>query len=448
VYSYGPNGAVTSDTTAAYNTFPYDPRERAWYMAAESAGKGIWCPIFMVSPVVPPATIPGLSFATPFYSATGELQAVCASDIDSRNVIDVLAPLAQADMSTLVYVVEDTTLILLGSSIGEHSTYSDGAISPATEANNWIIKQSATALLEADGVTFKADGAYTVQVDGSDDDFLCVQLTSYSDSASSTTLWKIVAVVQSDECDAGDDYERPLGETAAMMLADTAQILSAVGSLSEVLNFHSGSSITAPLSDSVLARTTEPAISGISQQSTWALTNSVIDLADVLVRTLYKKNVLRMSMYYFNILILFLCIYLQYSVGTVWVAGGTYLSYTFLGISSPLLTYRGEEGTASCPAFGSYPPIPTDCTQLYNTASDGTAGVQSSQLQYDARNEEWYSIATERGSNSWAGPSYSNFSADRVLVHSMPNYDPETAAFHSVSSASIRLSYCKYKYLL
>lgn len=205
MYSYGSFGQVSEGTVATYNTFPYDPRERAWYMAAESSQKGVWCPIFPVSPVVPPATIPGLSFATPFYAPTGDLIGVCASDIDSRNVIDVLAPLAESDMSTVVYVVEDSTLYLLGSSIGEHSSITDNDISVVMDAKNWIIRKSANTVIQ--NSEFLADGSYFVE-DLEEGGALCVELSTYSDSMSGTTAWKLVSVVIADTC--SSNYERPL----------------------------------------------------------------------------------------------------------------------------------------------------------------------------------------------------------------------------------------------
>ena len=293
VYSYGPFGQVTENAVATYNTFPYDPRERAWYMAAESSQKAVWCPIFPVSPVVPPATIPGLSFATPFYAPSGDLIGVCASDIDSRQVIDVLAPLAEDDMSTVVYVVEDATLYLLGSSIGEHSSITENTISAVTDANNWIIRESAKAVIQ--NSEFLADGSYVVEV-VDEGGVLCVELSTYSDNMSGTTAWKLVSVIMADTC--GSNYERPLSESSKLMLSEASRIFEAVASLPGVLNFQSGSSIDAPLSWPILDSTTEPPMEGSSQQSIWAVTNSAVDMSAFLVSNISVVFLLLKACFY------------------------------------------------------------------------------------------------------------------------------------------------------
>lgn len=107
------------------------------------------------------------------------------------------------------------------------------------------------------------------------------------------------------------------------------------------------------------------------------------------------------------------------------------------------LAYRGVESGASCDEFGAYAAISADCTVLYDVKTNGSAGLPIAQFEYDARDEPWYSAASERGSASWSAPHLSSISGDRLITHSMPGYDPDTGLWHSVSYASIRLSYCK-----
>lgn len=277
MFSYGPDGAILSTAVASYNTFPYDPRERKWYEDAAAAETATWCSLFPVSPVVPPATIPGLSYATPFYSASDELIGVCASDIDSTLVNEALAPLGAADMSTVVYAVESDTLYLLGSSIGEHSGIENNEISSVRDADNWVIRKSARAVI--DGSTFRADGSYTVAAD-SDGSALCVQLKTYLDDVSGTTGWKVVAAVQSSSC--GAEYTTPLSEVAVRMMEEVTNILRAVESLPRILNFQSGSDIFAPL-DAPILDTSEPGLDSLSRQSTWAVAHSSAHMHPFLV---------------------------------------------------------------------------------------------------------------------------------------------------------------------
>lgn len=143
------------------------------------------------------------------------------------------------------------------------------------------------------------------------------------------------------------------------MLTETTRIFEAVASLPGVLNFQSGSSINAPLSWPILDSTTEPPVEGTSQQSTWAVAKSVVDMSVFLVR-----NIMLSVLHEF----LLISFFTQHSVGTVYVQDGTFLAYVFSGGSTgedPLLAYREVDDTASCPAFGSFPEIPTDCTRLY-----------------------------------------------------------------------------------
>lgn len=122
----------------------------------------------------------------------------------------------------------------------------------------------------------------------------------------------------------------------------------------------------------------------------------------------------------------------------------------FIGGSAgedPLLAYREVDGTASCSAFGSYAAISTDCTRLFSVLSNGTVEQQNSQFEFDAREENWFSTATERGAGSWSGPHYSTFSPDRLITFSMPGYSAGSAEYHSVSFASLKLDYCECFYL-
>ena len=135
-------------------------------------------------------------------------------------------------------------------------------------------------------------------------------------------------------------------------------------------------------------------------------------------------------------------------MGTVYVSEGTYMAYIYVdeaeGDPSPLLAYRETDDSASCPGFASDPAYASDCMRMYSVAADGSTDAQQSQMQYDARREEWFSAATERGSDSWSGPHYSNLTAQRLITFSMPGYSPNDATYHSVSHASLRLSYSEF----
>lgn len=118
------------------------------------------------------------------------------------------------------------------------------------------------------------------------------------------------------------------------------------------------------------------------------------------------------------------------------------------GRDSPGLVFRNIDSMASCDSFGNYGLIASDCTRLYNIYENGTANEVSAQYAYDARNEEFFRLATERGALQWSSPHFSNFSEEGLMTVSIPNYDPWTFEYRSVSFASVRLSHRKYDYCM
>jgi hypothetical protein len=141
----------------------------------------------------------------------------------------------------------------------------------------------------------------------------------------------------------------------------------------------------------------------------------------------------------------------------VYVDQGTLLGYAFVesmvdGATAytPVMFYRNVTDGSYCDAFGSYGSISTDCTRMYSVNDDGSMLAVLSQMQYDARDEDWCTDSIIRGSMNWGSMMVSAFTGERVLPVSMPNFDTYAYSneLHSVSGAFLRLDYCKFDLVL
>jgi hypothetical protein len=230
----------------------------------------------MASPLLPPVYIPGFSFVSPFYSRVdGALEGICGSETDIRKINELLSQ--YADKHSLVYIVEASSLYLIGSSIGEHSTYNaESIVYNVTDAKNPIIRNTASELLFTDS-TFKPDGSYTMDISG---ETYCFELLSFSDSISYTLDWKIVAVDNSEGCEEVKSYERTIAQASRYMRHDVQSIFDGMAYIPAAIDFLSGSMVTSPLSTTTIAMHPEPGEEGqgtTTQQSLWLLMKAFED---------------------------------------------------------------------------------------------------------------------------------------------------------------------------
>lgn len=192
---------------------------------------------------------------------------------------DVEEVLADNNIQNVVqYVVSDTNE-LVATSVGESKVNSAGAIKVATDADNFIIRESSAQLL----TTANSDGLYYYYSDTDDSDYI-MKVTSFS--RGSSLNWRIVMVAE-------EDHIPDMSVKANVVMADLQAALDDLTqnteSLAYYLEYLSGTSTTAPLSAAILEDGATAQLTTVTHQTLWGLMNSFPEVRDVMVTYANKK---------------------------------------------------------------------------------------------------------------------------------------------------------------
>ena len=242
--------------------------------------------------------------------------------------------MADNNVANVVQYIVSETNELVATSVGETKVTSTGDIKLATDASNFIIRESAAML-----ATATTDGMYYYESLTDDSDY-AMKVTTYTEDTSLS--WKIVMVTE-------EDHVPEMSVKADVVLADVNAALEDLTqnteSVAHYLKFMAGKHPEAPLSTQIVEDSATAALSSVTHQSLWGLMNSFPEVADVMLTYATKK------MYHFH-------------------ADNTKMFYRDAGDSAMYNEY------------------------LINADGSVNGGIVSS-TSYDPTNSAYYSVATE-----------------------------------------------------
>lgn len=183
----------------------------------------------------------------------------------------------------MVQYIVSATNELVATSVGESKVTSTGAIKQATQASNFIIRESATML-----ATTTTDGTYYYESVTDDSDYV-MKVTTYTEDSS--LVWKIIMVAE-------EDHLPDMSVKANVVLADVNAALEDLTqnteSVAHYLKFMAGEHTEAPLSTRIVEDSATAALSSVTHQSLWGLMNCFPEVGDVMLTYATKK------MYHFH----------------------------------------------------------------------------------------------------------------------------------------------------
>jgi hypothetical protein len=134
--------------------------------------------------------------------------------------------------------------------------------------------------LSTSATTWLADGNYQTTIGGIS---YVVNILSYTDPQTSTLAWKLIVVGEGSM--PTSNYMSTIMEATAYSITDIKNRFTTLETLPQFLNFFSGSSLVAPLTNNIVQRT-NPSLTGITQQALWLTYNVFKSLgSSILVRS-------------------------------------------------------------------------------------------------------------------------------------------------------------------
>jgi hypothetical protein len=133
--------------------------------------------------------------------------------------------------------------------------------------------------LSTSATTWFADGNYQTTIGGVS---YAINILSYTDPQTSTLAWKLIVVGEGSM--PTSNYMPSITAATTYSITDIKNRFTTLETIPQFLNFFSGSSMVAPLTNNIVQRT-NPSLTGITQQALWLTYNVFKSLgSSVLVR--------------------------------------------------------------------------------------------------------------------------------------------------------------------
>jgi hypothetical protein len=279
----------------------------------------------------------GITYSLPLYSTQTDPSSSLLGVIAFDYVLaDIETILADNNVDNVVQYIVSETNELVATSVGESKVTSNGEIKLASQADNFIIRESSALLATA---ATNGDGYFNYESVTDDSDYI-MKVSTYTEGTSLT--WKIVMVAE-------EDHVPEMSVKADIVLADVNAALEDLTrnteSVAYYLEFMAGRSATAPLSTVIVEDGATASLNSVTHDSLWGVMNCFPEIADVMLSYANKK------MYHFH-------------------ADNTKMFFRDSGASSTYDEYLlGPDGSI-------------------------TSGIISSSI-YDPTTEDFYTVATE-----------------------------------------------------
>ncbi len=169
----------------------YNPRQRPWYIAAQTKGSATWSEIYLDFDDM----VPVITASEPVYDWDGNLVGVCATDFLLSVELDTFLSQLSIGKSGETFIIERSGLLVSSSTADEEALLTGEGESaqrlPATQSQNWLVAETANHLLQRFGDLHQIQSAQQFSFDHNGNQL--VQVVPFQDDYGLD--WLIVVVV-------------------------------------------------------------------------------------------------------------------------------------------------------------------------------------------------------------------------------------------------------------